>query len=230
MNPGVSSSAAYVDSRAARLVQSLKGSSRTCLGSATGIHPHPPTSRCLQVRQRLHHAKYPAGGAGSSRPYPEIPATSRPKRLLSLESPPIPGQPGTAMTDLSRRRSRVRVPSLPFRKVAANRCCLLPVSAQPAIGPRILHTARQAAAGGSRRQPVRAACSRSRPVGAGRCAPAEKPEVMTSQAALRRDWDRDQPGALLTPTWLRAANGTRDRNHSPALAVDDRLVRLAQPE
>jgi hypothetical protein len=29
------------------------------------------------------------------------------------ESPPIPAQPGSAMTGLSRRRSRVRVPSLP---------------------------------------------------------------------------------------------------------------------
>jgi hypothetical protein len=29
------------------------------------------------------------------------------------EFPPIPAQPGSAMTGLSRRRSRVRVPSLP---------------------------------------------------------------------------------------------------------------------
>jgi hypothetical protein len=230
MNPGVSSSAAYVDSRAARLVQSLKGSSRTCLGSATGIHPHPPTSRCLQVRQRLHHAKYPAGGAGSSRPYPEIPATSRPKRLLS---PEIPAYPWSARNCHDRPVTPEVAGSSPVAPVSKSGCKpVLLVVCFGAAGDWAthIHTARQAVAVGSRQQPVRAACSRSRPVGAGRCAPAEKPEVMPSQAALGRDRDRDRPRALLTPTSLRAANGPRDRNHSPALAVDDRLVRLAQPE
>jgi hypothetical protein len=37
----------------------------------------------------------------------------RRKALLARESPPIPAQAGSAKTGLSRRRSRVRVPSLP---------------------------------------------------------------------------------------------------------------------
>src|SRR5262249_53281978 len=41
-------------------------------------------------------------------------ATER-KTCSPWEFPPIPAYPGTANTGLSRRRSRVRVPSLPFR-------------------------------------------------------------------------------------------------------------------
>ena len=57
----------------------------------------------------------------SRRSPPEPPAHAREslyrkgrKTLLTGESPPIPAQPASAKTGLSRRRSRVRVPSLPF--------------------------------------------------------------------------------------------------------------------
>jgi len=53
---------------------------------------------------------------------PEIPAGTREspqpqgrKARSRRESPPIPAQPASAMTGLSRRRSRVRVPSLPYK-------------------------------------------------------------------------------------------------------------------
>ncbi len=52
-----------------------------------------------------------------SRKHPPAPANSRNDRgrkaCLRGKSPPIPAQPGSAKTGLSRRRSRVRVPSLP---------------------------------------------------------------------------------------------------------------------
>jgi hypothetical protein len=67
--------------------------------------------------------------AGSSRLHPRIPATLGRKTLLTAESPRIPAQGGNAKTGLSRRRSRVRVPSLPSSKVSANRHLLLTVQA-----------------------------------------------------------------------------------------------------
>jgi hypothetical protein len=50
----------------------------------------------------------------------ESPQRSSQRACSRRESPPIPAQPGSAMTGLSRRRSRVRVPSLPSFKVPAN--------------------------------------------------------------------------------------------------------------
>jgi len=49
----------------------------------------------------------------------------REKPCSRRESPPIPAQPGETMTGLSRRRSRVRVPSLPSLEVPANRDVVL---------------------------------------------------------------------------------------------------------
>ena len=58
---------------------------------------------------------YPAGGP---RKLPQAPANPRNARveetLLTEGSPPIPAQSASAKTGLSRRRSRVRVPSLPL--------------------------------------------------------------------------------------------------------------------
>ena len=55
--------------------------------------------------------------AGRRRKLPQVPANPRNRRVEKArswwESPPIPAQPGSGMTGLSRRRSRVRVPSLP---------------------------------------------------------------------------------------------------------------------
>jgi len=47
------------------------------------------------------------------------------------ESTPIPAQPRSGKTGLSRRRSRVRVPSLPSLKVPANRHYVLPMWTRP---------------------------------------------------------------------------------------------------
>jgi hypothetical protein len=69
--------------------------------------------------------------AGGRRKLPQAPGNPRKttgeKPCSWGKSPLSPGQPGTAMTGLSRRRSRVRVPSLPSLEVPANRAlrCLL---------------------------------------------------------------------------------------------------------
>jgi hypothetical protein len=60
---------------------------------------------------------YPARGRRKLPPIPGNPRNARVERPCSqLEYPPIPAQPGGAKTGLSRRRSRVRVPSLPSFK------------------------------------------------------------------------------------------------------------------
>jgi hypothetical protein len=62
-----------------------------------------------------------ADPAGGSRKLPQVPANPRNgsagKPCTRRKSPPIPAQAGSAMTGLSRRRSRVRVPSLPSRRL-----------------------------------------------------------------------------------------------------------------
>src|SRR5579884_2594439 len=83
--------------------------------------------------------------ARGSRKLPQAPANPRNttvgKPCSRRESPPIPAQPGSHMTGLSRRRSRVRVPSLPFLKVPANRRLLLPAKAANAdSATRLPHT------------------------------------------------------------------------------------------
>jgi hypothetical protein len=86
---------------------------RTHLALESASVGTPNESLCLQLRQR----PIPRS---SRRRSPEAPARSREspqgqrrKTCSRRESPPIPAQPGSAMTGLSRRRSRVRVPSLP---------------------------------------------------------------------------------------------------------------------
>jgi hypothetical protein len=62
----------------------------------------------------VHPALIPREPAGSSRSAPRIPATPGSESPAhGRKSPPIPAQPASAKTGLSRRRSRVRVPSLP---------------------------------------------------------------------------------------------------------------------
>ena len=65
---------------------------------------------------------YPAGGR---RKLPQMPGNPRKpageKPCSSRKSPPTPAQPGTTKTGLSRRRSRVRVPSLPSQKPPGSR-------------------------------------------------------------------------------------------------------------
>jgi hypothetical protein len=68
----------------------------------------------------------PAGGSRRSPPAPANPRNAEGGRPCSRrESPPIPAQPASAMTGLSRRRSRVRVPSLPSLKAPVNTHVLL---------------------------------------------------------------------------------------------------------
>jgi hypothetical protein len=60
---------------------------------------------------RLHIRQQAIPHTSRWRP-PEAPTQTR--ESPQGESPPIPAQPGSAVTGLSRRRSRVRVPSLPL--------------------------------------------------------------------------------------------------------------------
>src|SRR5436190_3729744 len=85
---------------------------------ATAFRAHP---RAVRYRGNGAYRAHPARG---SRKLPHAPgnprkSTSR-KPCSREESPPIPSQPRSAMTGLSRRRSRVRVPSLPFFEAPAN--------------------------------------------------------------------------------------------------------------
>jgi hypothetical protein len=69
---------------------------------------------------------HPAGGRRKLPPRPANPRNAGAGKPCSRrESPRVPAQPGSAMTGLSRRRSRVRVPSLPSLEVPANRHLML---------------------------------------------------------------------------------------------------------
>ena len=76
--------------------------------------PHPAQIPLVSQRDNGASRAHPAGGR---RRLPQAPAEPRKARLgkpcSRLKAPPIPAQPGTTKTGLSRRRSRVRVPSLP---------------------------------------------------------------------------------------------------------------------
>jgi hypothetical protein len=89
----------------------------------TDSHPARPA---FAEKATRHPALIPQEVAGSSRRNPAIRASRRTKDPAHEGNPrPIPAQAGTAMTGLSRRRSRVRVPSLPSLEVPANTyfCC-----------------------------------------------------------------------------------------------------------
>ena len=74
----------------------------------TATIPSSPT------KTTLHPAHIPREAAGSSRRCPAMPASQAPKAPAhGRKSPLVPAQPGTTKTGRSRRRSRVRVPSLP---------------------------------------------------------------------------------------------------------------------
>ena len=71
----------------------------------------------LQLRQRPHPDTHPARGRRTLPAVVGDPRKQRREKPCSRrESPPIPAQPGETMTGLSRRRSRIRVPSLPSLK------------------------------------------------------------------------------------------------------------------
>jgi hypothetical protein len=95
-----------------------------------GSRAHPP--RWLFKQQRIPRL--------SRRRPPEAPADTRrspqphsPKALLTPGSPLIPAQPRSGKPGLSRRRSRVRVPSLPSKPVQNGMFCCLPGQSSPAL-------------------------------------------------------------------------------------------------
>src|SRR6266702_1973998 len=76
----------------------------------------PRTAQLSLVVSEDNHTSraHPAGGRRKPPPTPANPRNASVEKARSQgESPPIPAQAGCAMTGLSRRRSRVRVPSLP---------------------------------------------------------------------------------------------------------------------
>jgi hypothetical protein len=140
-----------------------------------------PTTRSrahtVAVQTTTHPAYIPQEVDGDCRLLPVIPASARGKPCSCPESPLTPAYPGSTKTGLSRRRSRVRVPSLPSRKVPATRHLLLPARARWSIRPTHFP---HSAPGCGRRQPVRAADSRSQQLEMGRCPPAAEPAVTQS--------------------------------------------------
>jgi hypothetical protein len=87
---------------------------------------HKPSASRTYPRCVLHpdNAASRADPARRRRKLPPAPANSRKTRAGKpwprREFPPIPAQAGSAKTDLSRRRSRVRVPSLPSLEAPAS--------------------------------------------------------------------------------------------------------------
>jgi hypothetical protein len=80
------------------------GASRTTTASRPDPVRFPERQRGIPRSSRRRSPEAPAANSRNTRvgkPWPR------------RESPPIPAQPGSAKTGLSRRRSRVRVPSLP---------------------------------------------------------------------------------------------------------------------
>jgi hypothetical protein len=97
-------------------------------GARTGRRPWSPCAspRVSPTKTTPHPAHIPREVAGSSHRRPEIPASQVAKRPAHAGNPrPRPPSPEPP-TGLSRRRSRVRVPSLPLFVCPANDvfCCL----------------------------------------------------------------------------------------------------------
>ncbi len=89
---------------------------RVAMGDATEPRPvlSPRHPVAFTMKATSHPALTPQEALASSRLYPPVlaPAGSQ-ESLLLPRVPAYPAQPVTAKTGLSRRRSRVRVPSLP---------------------------------------------------------------------------------------------------------------------
>jgi hypothetical protein len=86
----------------------------------------PNTAQLTSVvkQGKASSRKYPARGPRNLPPAPANPRNSRAGKPCSgRESPPIPAQLGSAMTGLSRRRSRVRVPSLTLKHLQIGIFC-----------------------------------------------------------------------------------------------------------
>ncbi len=83
--------------------------------SPRNVPPHPAHIPPVRNSGNSASRAHPARGRRKLTPSPGNPRTGRAGKPCSRrESPPIPAQPGSPKTGLSRRRSRVRVPSLPL--------------------------------------------------------------------------------------------------------------------
>ena len=94
------------------------GNTRSRIGTSETARPHPaPTPAGWQRRQQA----IPRISRRRRRKLPQAPANPRDaggeKTRARRKSPPIPAYAESAMTGLSRRRSRVRVPSLPLKNI-----------------------------------------------------------------------------------------------------------------
>jgi hypothetical protein len=77
---------------------------------------HPAYIPRVFFRDNYPSRTCPAGGRRKLPLAPDDPRNgSVGKTCYRRKSPPAPAQPGTTKTGLSRRRSRVRVPSLPLK-------------------------------------------------------------------------------------------------------------------
>jgi len=133
-------------------------------------HPHPPgpeagsASRCnypplhrtlASFVLHLGNSTSRTDFARGRRKLPQKPAdprkTTDEKPRSRRKSPPTPAQPGSTMTGLSRRRSRVRVPSLPVKNILQIKvfCCPYGRKRPPAFyrSPAIIPHATQQRAG-----------------------------------------------------------------------------------
>ncbi len=92
--------------RRRRRAAALDGQRGAAVPSRSSRPPLPLRQLLIPRSSRTSLPEGPSSPANPATTGAEKPCDSR-------EFPPIPAQPGTAMTGLSRRRSRVRVPSLP---------------------------------------------------------------------------------------------------------------------
>jgi hypothetical protein len=94
--------------RARDATQARPSSGSECLSSrGQRLRLRIPLS--LQLGQLRQPAYIPLGGTGNPRWCRQSPQPTGKKPCSPRESPPIPAQPGSATTSLSRRRSRIRV-------------------------------------------------------------------------------------------------------------------------
>ena len=98
------------------------GAAHTQSSTPLGQRRHPALIR--QERRKLP-------------PAPGIPATAGSESPVAAGIPAIPAQAGSAMTGLPRRRSRVRVPSLPLSRCAFARISRRPARARSAGTPEM---------------------------------------------------------------------------------------------
>ena len=151
------------------------------------MHERCCTIRFVRQSGNVASRAHPARG---SRRLPPTPASSRNdtrrKPCSRRKSPTIPAHAGTAVTGLSRRRSRVRVPSLPLNCLQIGIfCCPArryrpPASLHPA---QIPHANRPEIAAGSRTAPAIPASRRT-----GRGGRRSALEFRTSSANSRTDF------------------------------------------